>query len=545
MKKTTANHWLKEAVIYALDVRSFRDGNRDGLGDLKGLTAKFDYLVELGITCLWILPFFSSDNQDGGYDIVDYYEIDPRLGTWNDFEKLIKKAKKSGVRIIIDLVVNHTSKHHPWFQQAIRSPSSSLHHYYIWENRKPKNDAEDVVFQTVENSNWAYEPAIKKYYYHTFYTHQPDLNVANPLVQQEIVQIIKFWAEKGVSGFRIDAAPHILRKKGKERFQGDPYNIINQWRNELFKINKEGVLIGEADVEPEKYPEFFNKGRRLTAIFNFFFNNYLFLAFAEQHPQALIKAFVRLPLFSKHHLYLNFLRNHDELDLERLQQGEREKVYQMFAPKSTMKIYGRGIRRRLATMVDNDERRMKLAMHVLFSLPGIPVIRYGEEIGMGDDLRLSERESVRTTMQWSTSANGGFSPVAEHALRYPIIREGIYSFRHVNVAKQRHNKSSLWHCVAQLIAARKRHNLFVYGAFRLLTAQPKQIMAYTYEGKKETVVVIHNFSADAQEVMVNLKGMIEGNWQCLIGKPLAITKKKRKLNVGLAAYSSVWLHFRS
>lgn len=532
-------NWLKKGVIYSLDVRSFKDGNQDGKGDLKGLLSKFDYLVELGIQCIWMAPFYCSNQQDDGYDVVDYYRIDPRLGTLEEFGLLVEMAKSKGIKIVLDLVVNHTSNAHPWFKTAIGMPDSLYHDYYIWKAEKPPHDKEDLVFKTVEESNWEYEPALSAYFYHTFYKHQPDLNMTNPRVQTEVLNIIDFWMGKGIDGFRIDAVPHILRNKGDCRFNGDPHDLLEEWRRAVLAHEERAILLGEADVEPENYPEFLHSGR-LSALFNFYLNNYTFLALATQRADPLYWALKRLPLKDRRP-YLNFLRNHDELDLERLTEEEREQVYAQFAPEPSMIIYDRGIRRRLAPMVGNDQQRLKLAMSLLFTLPGTPVLRYGEEIGMGDDLNLPERRSVRTVMQWSGEQNGGFSDVVPHALKSPLIRKGRFSYECVNVASQSAQPASLLNETKAMIHTRnKESDLFAEGDFRLLDTDQDTVLAYIYSLKARWLVVVHHFSAEPTQATFLLPS--EGSTPpiSLIGRARA-TQSGGRLTVELGPYAYSWL----
>ncbi|MBK1438438.1 alpha-amylase family protein [Parapedobacter sp. ISTM3] len=529
-------NWLKHAIVYSLDIRSFKDSNLDGLGDIYGLLSKFDYLIGLGINCVWIAPFYCTNQQDDGYDVIDYYAIDPRLGTMEDFGMLVAEAKAKDVKIILDLVVNHTSNAHPWFKMAIEQPDSLYHDYYIWKKQKPPNDKDDLVFKTVEDSNWEYEPSVSAYFYHTFYSHQPDLNVANPRVQAEIIRIIDFWMSKGIDGFRIDAVPHILRNKGDSYFVGDPYKLLEDWRSATLRHNAQAILVGEADVEPEEYSNFLN-GRKLTGLFNFYLNNYTFLALATQKAVPLHRAIQRLPLMEGRR-YLNFLRNHDELDLERLADDQRQQVFKQFAPKRSMIIYDRGIRRRLAPMVDNNGSRIKLAMSLLFTLPGIPVIRYGEEIGMGDDLNLPERRSVRTAMQWANQPNGGFSDAAPN---YPLIRKGEFAYDRVNVADQLTDATSLLNVVKTMICIRQdKADLFGSGSFTLLRSSNDAVLAFGYRLADKLLVAVHNFSGQPQDATVMLLTKPSHLIAVLINKENTVVADKH-FAIGLPGYGYSWL----
>lgn len=531
--------WFKNAVVYSLDVRGFKDGNHDGQGDLKGLLERFDYLLQLGVTCIWLSPICASQGRDDGYDVVDYYEIDAALGDFDDFQKLVERAKADDVKLLLDLVINHTSVDHPWFKRAIEQPDSIYHDYYIWQKEKPENDKEDLVFKTVETSNWEYQPAVDAFFYHTFYKHQPDLNVTNPRVQAEILKIIDFWMSTGINGFRLDAVPHILRDKGSNRFDGDPYALLVTWDDAIKKYDEQAILIGEADVEPEEYPSFLEAGK-LTGLLNFFINNYSFLSFAAKRAIPLYEALERLPLPNERQ-YLNFLRNHDELDLERLTEKERQLVFEHFAPEPSMIIYNRGIRRRLPPMVANSAERVKLSMSLLLSLPGTPVIRYGEEIGMGDDLNLPERKSVRTAMQWSDSQNAGFSDVAPQAMQYPLIRKGPFSYRHINVADEAANATSLLNEVKKMVAMRSTENrLFGEGYFATQQTDNAAVLAFGYALDKRQLVIVHNFSETTANAKLAWPADGEINLSVLLGSALVSTANEQ-LKVVLPAYSYCWL----
>lgn len=542
MKDLCSQHWLKEAIIYSLDIRSFKDTDRDGLGDIRGLISKLDYLQDLGINCIWLVPFYSSNAQDGGYDVVDYYAVDARLGTLADFSLLVKRAHERNIKIILDLVVNHTSDHHPWFLEAISNKRSKFHRFYIWKDQKPENDKQDLVFKTIEESNWEYKRQVDRYYYHTFYRFQPDLNVANPEVQEEILRILTFWMQFGIDGFRIDAVPHILKNKGDERFNGDPYDVLDHWKEAVLKVNKNAVLIGEADVEPEDYPRFFNKGKKLDGLFNFFLNNYLFLALAEHCARPLVYAFQRLPFTDGPNgpgQYLNFLRNHDELDLERLKPEERARVMELFAPCPFMRIYDRGIRRRLPPMLNNNHARICLSKNLLLTLPGTPVIRYGEEIGMGDDLSLPERQSVRTAMQWDDSVNGGFSPVKATELKWKVIDKGAYGYQHVNVLKETGDDLSILRQIKKIIRFRKKYEISGSKQIEIIDVGHPQVFAYAYDTAAHSIFIVNNLSYAKADIEINspINGLA---LTCILGQPVSLKKSLEKIKVTISPYDYLW-----
>ncbi len=420
-------HWYKNAVIYSLDVETYMDSNGDGVGDFTGLSRCLDYLANLGVTCLWLLPFFPSPNRDNGYDVEDYYSVDARLGNLGTFAEFLEEADRRNIRVLADLVVNHTSVKHPWFQEARKSEDSPYRDYYIWADEPPEDGETKVVFGEQQEGNWAYDEAAGKYYYHTFYKFQADLNLTNPRVQEEIRRVVRFWLRLGLAGFRMDAVTHMLRQKGEVKFKGDPHDFLRDLRAFVEEERSDAVLLAEVDVEPERYRDFFGDEDQVHLLLNFYLDNYVFLTLAREEAEPVKRALKTLPPVQREEQYANFLRNHDELDLERLSDEEREEVFKNFAPNENMRIFGRGVRRRLAPML-GDRRRLEGAYSLMFSLPGTPVLRYGQEIGMGEDLSLEGRDAVRTLMQWSATPNGGFSTAPESELIRPTIREGDYGF---------------------------------------------------------------------------------------------------------------------
>lgn len=533
--------WLLYSTVYSLDVRSFQDGDGDGLGDLQGLISRLDYLKELGIDCLWLAPFFSSKELDGGYDVMDYYRIDPALGSMEDFRVLIHEAGKRGQKIVLDLVVNHTSIHHPWFQRAITDPNSIFYEYYIWKKERPRNHRVDVMFPTVEDSNWAYVEEVDAYYYHTFYHHQADLNMTNPLVQQEILRILDFWMGMGILGFRVDAVPKILKTKGGKKWDGDPYDLLNVWRDRVQWHDSDAVLLGEADVDHRHYPNFLNDGK-LTALFNFYGNNYTFLSFAREQAAPLEHALRELPL-NQEEYYLNFLRNHDELELGMLEKEEQREVFQVFAPSESMRVYDRGIRRRLPPMFGNDVDRTRMAKALLLSLPGTPVLRYGEEIGMGDDLNLPERRSVRTAMQWSTGPNAGFSDITPQALRYALIREGEFGYPKVNVADQQTDSTSLLHMLKGLLAIRRKWiEWFAHGSFSVLPVEETAVLGYSYLHQGAYLVIVVNLAG--RHVDFHLASPLPEGAQLSVlarSEKVKANMKHDRMEMSLPRYGYSWL----
>ena len=403
--------WYKNAIVYCLSVGTFMDANGDGVGDFQGLIRRLDYLQGLGITTIWLMPFQPSPGRDDGYDISDYYNVDPRFGTLGDFVEFTHAAEQRGMRVLIDLVVNHTSDQHPWFKEARRDPKSKYRDWYVWSDKRPKSANTGMVFPGVQKSTWTFDKQAKRWYFHRFYDFQPDLNTANPLVQAEILKIMGFWTQLGVSGFRMDAVPFVIATKGAGvRKPKQQYDMLRGFRELLQWRRGDAIVLAEANVLPGTDMDYFgDDGERMQMMFNFQVNQNLFYALASADSRPLIKALTETKPRPATSQWGMFLRNHDELDLGRLTDRQREAVFAVFGPDRDMQLYDRGIRRRLAPMLASDRRRLELAYSLMLTLPGTPVLRYGDEIGMGDDLRLPERNCARTPMQWSTEPHAGFT----------------------------------------------------------------------------------------------------------------------------------------
>src|SRR5689334_17131743 len=424
--------WYKNAVIYCLSVGTYMDANGDGVGDFQGLLRRLDYLHGLGITAIWLMPFQTSPGRDDGYDIADYYNVDPRYGTLGDFVEFAHGAKQRGIRVLIDLVVNHTSDQHPWFKDARKDPNSKHRDWYVWAKSKPPHADQGVVFPGVQKSTWSYDSEAKAWYFHRFYDFQPDLNTSNPMVQAEILKIMGFWVQQGVSGFRMDAVPFIISTKGPQVTKPkEQYDILRRFREFLQWRQGDLAVLAEANVLPETDMEYFGEdGERLQMMFNFQVNQNLFYALASSDSRPLAKAMEATKPRPATAQWGQFLRNHDELDLGRLTDAQRQKVFAEFAPDPGMQLYDRGIRRRLAPMLKGDRRRIEMAYSLMFTLPGTPVVRYGDELGMGDDLSLPERNCARTPMQWSNEPHGGFTKSDRPVT--PVITGGPYGYEHMN-----------------------------------------------------------------------------------------------------------------
>jgi maltose alpha-D-glucosyltransferase / alpha-amylase len=495
-KMSSLKHpWYKNAIIYSLDVETFMDSDGDGVGDFQGLTKQLDYLSGLGVTCLWLLPFYPSPNRDNGYDVMDYYNVDPRLGSLGDFVEFMHQAEERGIRVLVDLVVNHTSIDHPWFQAARSHKNSKFRDYYVWTDDPSKIESQEMAFPGAENSLWEYDEKAGAYYLHRFYKEQPDLNTANPAVQEEISKIMGFWLELGVSGFRVDAAPYLIEGLGIKCLEKQNLeSFLSEMREFVSSRRSDAILLAEANVEPDQIPTYFGNGNRMHMLFNFILNQYMFLALARQEAAPLRDALKSLPEIPEIGQWLNFVRHHDELTLSLLTKAEMEEVFAAFAPEKNMQIYGRGIRRRLPPMLAGDSRRIELTYSLMFSLPGTPLLRYGEEIGMGDDLSLEGRESVRTVMQWSDESNGGFSAAPENALARTVISQGDYGYKHVNVACEQREPNSLINWIERVVRMRKQCPEFGRGKWQILETDEPCVFAHCCEWQGKAVIAVHNLA---------------------------------------------------
>ncbi len=493
--------WYKNAIIYSLAVESFMDSDGDGIGDFRGLTRRLDYLHGLGVTALWLLPFQPSPRRGDGYDITDYSNFDPRSGTLGHFVEFTHGARQRGMRVLIDLVVNHTSDAHPWFQSARSDPDSPYRDWYVWSKKRPAGAEDGVVFPGVQKTTWSYDKTARAYYFHRFYDFQPDLNTANPHVQAEILKIMGFWIQLGVCGFRMDAAPFVIAEKGPEAGPKPRENfaLLRSFREFLQWRKGDSVILAEANVVPQDDMEYFgDDGDRMQMMFNFHVNQHLFYALASSDARELGKAIEATRPKYETAQWAQFLRNHDELDLGRLKAKQRQKVFAAFGPDKSMQLYDRGIRRRLAPMLKGDRRRLELAYSLMFTLPGTPVLRYGDEIGMGDDLSLPERQCARTPMQWSAEPQGGFSKAQKAVL--PVVSWGGFGFETVNVAQQRRDPDSLLNWMERVIRMRQELPEVGWGDYTVLKTSSPNVLALRYDWRNNAVVILHNFDEEPQEV---------------------------------------------
>jgi maltose alpha-D-glucosyltransferase/alpha-amylase len=544
----TSDLWWKNAVVYCLDVETFQDSDGDGIGDFNGLIQRIDYLAGLGVTCLWLMPFCPTSNRDDGYDIVDYYAVDPRLGSLGDFVEFVRTARDRGLRVIADLVVNHTSDRHPWFLSARSDRASPYRDWYVWRDTVPESGPKDLVFPDAEESNWAWDEEAGQYYLHRFYRHQPDLNIACPAVRDEIRKIVGFWLELGLAGFRVDAVPFLLETDGIEgRVDLVPHDWLRALRAFLSRRRGDAVLLGEVNLEPEEVRRFFGDedGDELHMCLNFNLNQAMALALVRQDAGPLVHGLRALPSLPGSAQWANFVRNHDEWSLDKLTEAERQEVFRAFGSKEEMQLFGRGLRRRLPTMLDGDEARLRMAYGLAFALPGAPVLFYGEEIGMAENLAIPGRLSVRAPMQWSEESNGGFSTAPPEKLRRPVVEGRRWGPKAVNAARQRREPDSLLAWMERLIRRRRETPEIAFGRWSLVKLPEAAVVALRYDWDGRTVLVFHNLGPKPCRTSCRLdhaagwEGLID-----LLGHGAFALAKDGTLTVELEGYGSRWLRAR-
>lgn len=536
-------YWFKNTVIYSVNVDAFQDHNNDGCGDFEGLMQRLEYIAAIGIKTIWMLPVLKTPNKDNGYDVSDYYSLDERLGNMGEFMDFLNIANEHSLRIIMDLPLNHTSDQHPWFRAARKDPESKYRDYYIWSKEKPKDDTDVIMFEGQQKSNWKYDEEAEAYFYHTFYDFQPDLNYSNPAVRNEVRRIMHFWLRLGVHGFRVDALSHMIRSKGPAQID-EPFKIVKEIRQFIEEISYDAILLGETDVEPKEYGEFFGHDEKFQMLLNFYLTNYIFLGLAKKEKAPIEYALDMLPRANDFQQYANFLRNHDELDLERLNETERQIVFDAFAPKKNMQVFGDGIRRRLAPLFNNDRKRIELAYSILFSMPGTPIIRYGDEIGIGDDLSLEGRRSVHTVMQWSNEANAGFSAAPAKELVKPAVTKGEYSKDKVNAEEQFKNPGSLLNWVAKLIRMRTKCIEFGRGGYLIIDTGHPGILGHYCKLERNIAVALHNLTEEEVTIQLNLGNDEAERLVDVFGDDnYDILDKERKLK--LNPYGYRWLQGRA
>jgi maltose alpha-D-glucosyltransferase/alpha-amylase len=535
--------WYKNSLIYNLDVEVFNDSDGDGTGDFNGLTQRLDYLEKLGVDVIWLSPFQPTPNGDDGYDIADYYTIDTRLGTRADFDAFMQQARQRKIRVIMDLVINHTSNQHPWFKQARQNRNSPYRSWYVWSDKQPDNYDEGMVFPGVQKEIWTYDKQAGAYYYHRFYDFQPDLNMQNPAVQREVRKIIKHWLDAGLDGFRLDAVPFVIEKADPEKKDYEPqFEIIDMLHKYIQWQKGDAIVLGEANVDPKDQREYFGvNDEGMQMMFNFYANQFLFYGLATGKLEPFVDALNATRDIPSAAQWGFFLRNHDEIDLGRLNDRQRDEVYEKMGPQKNMQLYDRGIRRRLAPMLD-DPRQIRMAYSLLFSLPGAPVIRYGEELGMGDDLSLKERESVRTPMQWNTSRNAGFS-TADTTVK-PVISQGLYGYTRVNAATESQDPKSLLTFVNRLIRLRKASPEIGLGTSSIVKTDVPNVLAIRYDWQGKSVVAVHNFSQQAQSAQLTLEHTPGQTLVSQLDQTQARTAPNNAYPLSLPGYGYQWYRLK-
>jgi maltose alpha-D-glucosyltransferase/alpha-amylase len=499
------NLWYKDAVIYQLHVRTFCDSNGDGIGDFVGLTQRLDYLQELGTNTIWLLPFYPSPLRDDGYDIADYITVHPSYGTLDDFKAFLTAAHNRGLRVIIEMVMNHTSDQHPWFQEARSSRDNPKRDWYVWSDTDTKYQDVRIIFIDTELSNWTWDPVSKSYYWHRFFHHQPDLNFDNPEVFEAMWEIMKFWLDMGLDGFRLDAVPYLVEREGTScENLPETHAIIKEVRKRLDQFYPGRMLLAEANQWPADVRAYFGDGDEFHTAFHFPLMPRMFMAVKLEDRKPIIEILDQTPPIPENCQWCIFLRNHDELTLEMVTDIERDYMYDEYATDKTMRI-NLGIRRRLAPMMENDRRRIELLNGLLMSMPGTPIIYYGDEIGMGDNIYLGDRNGVRTPMQWNGGTNAGFSFADPERLYSPLISNSVYGYQVVNVDSQRRFSHSLLSWMKALIKTRNSYRVFSRGTMEFLRPSNHRVLAYIRELGNEKILVVNNLASSAQAVELDMQ----------------------------------------
>jgi maltose alpha-D-glucosyltransferase / alpha-amylase len=527
--------WYKNAVFYEVYVRAYFDSDGDGHGDLQGLTQKLDYLEQLGADCLWLMPIFPSPLVDDGYDIADYYQIHPDYGGLAEFRLLLEAAHLRGIRIITDLVLNHTSDQHPWFQAARADRNSPYRDYYVWSDTDQIYQEARIIFLDTEPSNWTWDPKAGQYFWHRFYSSQPDLNYDNPAVQDEVLKVIRFWLDLGVDGFRADAVPYLFEREGTScENLPETHSFLKTIRQFMNRNYPDRILLCEANQWPSEVRTYFGDGDEFHMAFHFPLMPRIFMSIRREDSGPIRWALEQTPPIPANTQWCTFLRNHDELTLEMVSEEDREWMWREFAPDPRMRL-NLGIRRRLAPLLDNNQRRIELANSLLFTLPGSPIIYYGDEIGMGDNIFLHDRNGVRTPMQWSRGRNGGFSNAAE--TYSPVIDNASFIPELVNVADQLENPHSLLQTIRRMVEARKKHLTLGCGDLEWLDSTTHAVAAYARNFQRERLIIVNNLSDAQQEIKIQVGAPAVTD----ILKNQTLAAPNGHLQIKLQPYEYLWL----
>jgi maltose alpha-D-glucosyltransferase / alpha-amylase len=534
--------WFKDAIFYELHVKTFRDGNDDGIGDFRGLIEKLDYLEWLGVDCLWLLPFFPSPLRDDGYDVANFFAISTDYGSMADLREFLEQAHKRHIRVIVDLVLNHTSDQHPWFQEARHSPQSAKRNYYVWSETDKRYGKARVIFIDTEKSNWSWDPVANAYYWHRFFSHQPDLNYDNPEVRKAMLDVMAFWMDQGLDGFRCDAVPYLFEREDTicENLP-ETHAYLKEIRERVEQAYPGRILLAEANQWPADVRHYFGNGDEFHMAFHFPLMPRLFMGLRSEDWHPIVDMFTHTPPIPDNCQWCLFLRNHDELTLEMCAGEERDYMYYAYARDPQMRR-NVGIARRLAPLLDNDRRKIELLNSLVFTLPGSPIIYYGDEIGMGDNVHLGDRNGVRTPMQWTADRNGGFSKVDPAKLYLPPIADSVYGFHVTNVESQRLSPHSLLHWMKQMIARRKQQPAFGRGSLSFLRPQNEKVLAYVREYQGNQLLLVHNLAGSAQAVELDLAAF-EGKVPLeLLGGSRFPIIGRRPYVLSLAPYGYYWFN---
>ncbi len=532
--------WYKDAVFYEVYVRGFYDSNNDGVGDFRGLTEKLDYLQWLGIDCIWLLPMYPSPLRDGGYDISDYYAILPEYGALEDFKDFLAAAHARGIRVIADLVINHTSDQHPWFQEARSSSDSPKRDWYVWSDTDQKYTGARIIFIDTERSNWTWDDEAHAFYWHRFFRHQPDLNYDNEEVQRAMLDVVSFWLELGIDGFRVDAVPYLFEREGTNcENLPETHAFLRRLRAHVEANYPNCLLLGEANQWPEDVVAYFGSGDEFQMGYHFPIMPRLFMALRQEDRRPIVEILERTPAIPENCQWGMFLRNHDELTLEMVTDEERDYLYNEYAKDRRMRL-NLGIRRRLAPLLDNSRRRTELLHGLLFSLPGSPFLYYGDEIGMGDNIYLGDRDGVRTPMQWSADRNAGFSKADFEQLYFPVISNPLYGYQSVNVEAQRRYDTSLLNWIRQMIHLRRSHQVFSRGSMEFVKPENRKIFSFTRTYKGEAVLCVFNLSQFAQPVELDLQKHRRATPVEMLGETEFPAITDRPYQLALARFGFYW-----
>src|ERR1700689_873344 len=537
--------WYKDAVLYELHVRAFFDSNDDGIGDLFGLIKKLDYLQDLGVTCLWLLPFFPSPLKDDGYAISDYLNVHPMYGTMEDFKLVLAAAHERGLQVMIEMVMNHTSDQHPWFQAARNAPAGSdERNFYVWSDNDQKYRDVRIIFSDTEKSNWTWDPVAQAYYWHRFFSHQPDLNYDNPRVVEEVSKVMRYWLDLGVDGLRVDAIPYLVEREGTScENLAETHLVVKKLRQAIDDGYEGRMILAEANQWPTDVRPYFGEGDECHMAFHFPLMPRIYMALRQEDRLPITDIMAQTPAIPETCQWALFLRNHDELTLEMVTNDERDYMYLAYSGDSRMRI-NLGIRRRLATLLDNNRRRIELLNSLLFSFPGTPVLYYGDEIGMGDNIYLGDRNGVRTPMQWKADRNAGFSRASPAKLYSPVIMDPVWGYEAINVEAQQNDPSSLLNWMRNMIALRKLFQVFGRGSLRFLDASNRKILAYIRQYQDETVLCVANLSRFAQPVQLDLSGMEGMTPVEMLGYVDFPVITKAPYSLTLGPYGFLWLEIQ-